>query len=106
MKKVLYALPAMLYCGAVMAFGLRLGFDGSLKPVTWVYMALLLCAAVILCMNRWWGCVPGMAVGFLIIYLFANSRVHHHINETPIGIAVMLYFAITGIICYLTKKTK
>ena len=104
MKKILYALPAILYCGAVIAFGMQLGFDGSLKPITWVYMLLLLTAAVILCMNKWWGSFSGIAVGAIIIYLFVNSHVHHHINENPIGIAVMVYYALMGLLCYKTSK--
>lgn len=104
MKKILYSLPAVLYCGAVIAFGMRLGFDGSLKPVTWVYMLLLLSASVILCMNRWWGSTPGIAVGGMVIYLFETSHVHHHINETPVGIAIIAYFAVMGLICYKATK--
>lgn len=104
MRKVLYALPALLYCGAVAVFVTQLGFDGSLKPVTWVYALLLLSAAAILCMNRWWGSIPGAAVGAIIIYLFETSHIHHHINETPIGIGIIVYFALMGLLCYKTKK--
>lgn len=104
MKKILYSLPAVLYCGAVLVSGMRLGFGGSLKPVTWLYMILLIFAAIVLCKKQWWGCIPGMAVGAVIIYLFINSHVHHPINETPIGIGVGIYYVLMGLICYKTSK--
>ena len=104
MRKLMYSLPAIFYCGAVLVLGMLLGFDGSLKLITWVYMLLLISSAVILCMNKWWGSIPGIAVGAIIIYLFETSRIHHHINETPIGIGIMVYFALMGFLCYKTKK--
>lgn len=103
MKRVLYALPAVVYCGAVIASGMRLGVDGSLKPITWIYMLLLLSAAVLLCFHRWWGSLPGIAVGAVIIYLFEHSHVHHHIDETPVGLAVVAYYILMGLICYRSQ---
>ena len=101
--KLLYMFPALLYCGFIAVIGFDVGFGGFL-PEAWMYALLLISAAVLLCMGKWWGSVPGMAVGAIIIFLFVNSRVHHHIDETPIGIAVLVYFAVMGVICYRLRK--
>ncbi len=101
--KVLYLAPAVLYCGFLGWIGLRLGFEGfTILP--FAYALLLVAAAVLLCIHKWWGCIPGMAVGGIIIYLFETSHVHHHLNETQIGLVVTAYFTVMGLFCYLFQK--
>lgn len=101
--KLLYAFPALLYCGFVALIGFDLGF-GGFQPEAWVYVVLLILSAVLLWKKKWWGSIPGMAVGGIIIYLFETSHVHQHVNVTPIGIAVILYYAAMGLICYKLHK--
>lgn len=103
--KLLYSFPAMLYCGFVAMIGFDLGF-GGFQPEAWVYVVLLIMAAVLLCMKKWWGAVPGMVVGGIVIYLFETSHVHQHVNVIPLGIGIILYFAAMGIICYKLSKRK
>lgn len=100
--KILYLLPAAVYCGLLSYVGLGIGFDGF-SILTLIYAALLIAAAILLWKNHWWGCAPGMAVGGIIIYLFETSHDFHHINETQIGIWVIVWFAVMGLIC-LKKK--
>lgn len=99
LAKVLYLLPAAAYCGFFAYVGLRLGFDGF-PALTLVYAVLLIAAACLLWKNRWWGCIPGMIVGGSIIYLFETSHAHHHINESHIGIAIVAYFVVAGLLCH------
>lgn len=101
--KLLYAFPALLYCGFVALVGFDLGF-GGFQPEAWVYVVLLILSAVLLWKKKWWGSIPGIAVGGIIIYLFETSHVHQHVNVTPIGIAVILYYAAMGLICYKLHK--
>lgn len=103
--KLLYAFPALLYCGFVAMIGFDVGF-GGFEPEAWVYVVLLMAAAILLCMKKWWGALPGMAVGSIIVYLFENSHVHQPVNVTPLGIGIILYFAAMGIICYKLTKIK
>ena len=103
--KFLYSIPALLYCGLVAMIGFDLGF-GGFEPEAWVYVALLLTAAVLLSANKWWGSIPGMAVGGIVIYLFETTNAHQHVNVTPLGVGIILYFAAMGFICYrMHKKT-
>ena len=101
--KILYCFPAVIY-GSIMAIvGAGLGI-GGFAPEAWIYMTLLLLAAVLLCRNKWWGCIPGIAVGGIMVYIFESSSAHHHINENPIALGVILYFAAMGLICYRLHK--
>ena len=103
--KILYSFPAFLYYGFMTLIGMSLGI-GSFEPEAWIYAFLLLMAAVLLSKNKWWGCVPGMAVGGIIVYLFETTSAHQHINITPLGIGIVLYFAAMGVICYKLSRMK
>lgn len=103
--KILYSFPAFLYGVFMTLIGMSLGI-GGFELEAWIYAFLLLMAAVLLCMNKWWGCFPGMVVGGIIIYLFETSDAHQHINVTPLGIGIILYFAAMGVICYKLTKVK
>ena len=101
--KLLYGLPAFLYGGLIATIGFTAGF-GSFLWEAWLYLILLIAAAVLLSLKKWWGSIPGIVVGGIVIYLFETSHVHQHINVTPLGIAIILYFAGMGIICHKLNK--
>ena len=101
----LYSFPALLYGGLIATIGFTAGF-GGFRMEAWLYLFLLTAAAVLLSMKKWWGALPGAVTGGIVIYLFETAHVHQHVNVTPLGIGMILYFAAMGIICYnLTKIT-
>ena len=102
--KFLYSFPAVLYAGLVATIGFTLGF-GGFQPEAWLYLILLIAAALLLSMKKWWGAVPGMMVGGIVISLFETSHVHQHVNVTPLGIGIILYFAALGMSCYRLNKS-
>ena len=103
--KLLYCFPALLYGGLVATIGLSTGF-GGFQPEAWIYLLLLMAAGILLSMRKWFGAIPGMAVGAIVIYLFETSHVHQHINVRPLGVGIILYFAAMGCICYKLNKRK
>lgn len=103
--KFLYSFPAVLYGGLVATIGFTLGF-GAFEIEAWIYLVFLTAAAVLLSMKKWWGAVPGMMVGGIVISLFENSNAHQHINVTPLGIGIVLYFAAMAVICHKLNKLK
>ena len=98
-----YSIPALLYGGLIVTVGSSLGF-GGLQPEAWLYLFLLTTAAVLLSMKKWWGSIPGMAVGGIVIYLFEATSAHQHINVTPLGIGIMLYYGVIGFLCYKLNR--
>ena len=105
MVKLLYIFPALLYSGFLLTIGLSVGFEG-LMTEAWMYLLGLTAAAHLLCKKKWWGCLPGMAVGSVVIWLFNNSRVQQPIDIRPLGIGILVYYAAVGIICYRLTKQK
>ena len=100
-----YSLPALLYGGLIATIGFSVGFGGFLWEA-WLYLILLTAAAILLSMKKWWGCIPGMAVGGIVIYLFQTTNAHQHINVTPLGLGIILYFATMGFLCYKLHMDK
>ena len=103
--KLLYMFPALLYAGFLLMIGLGVGYEG-LTVAAWTYLMLLTTAAHWLSSKRWWGCLPGMAAGSVVIWLFNNSHVQQPIDIRPLGVGVLIYFAAMGIICYKLNKQK
>ena len=103
--KVLYLFPALLYSGLLLTIGMSLGFSGLMMEA-WLYLILFFAAGVLLCQKKWWGCLPGMAAGSVIIYLFNNSSVQQPVDIRPLGIGIFIYFAAMGILCWRLNKLK
>ena len=89
--KVLFVLPAFFWCtvglGAILIGGFR---DMNLS--FWIYPLLAVAAAVLLWKKKWWGCLPGIAMGILLL---AQIR-----NGLEMGLNTCVYFALMGLICY------
>ena len=95
--KLLYAFPAFLYCSFVLFVGLGIGF-GGFAPLTWIYALGLLSAAVLLCMKKWWGCLPGVAVAVILGAVLLSQ------GELPTwGLLIGIYYAAMGLFCYKTR---
>jgi len=101
----MYSLPAVLYGGLVATIGASVGF-GGFRWEAWIYLILLIAAAVMLSMKKWWGCISGMTVGGIVIYLFQTTSAHQHVNVIPLGIGIIFYYAAMGLICYKLYKKK
>ena len=101
----MYSLPALLYGGLVATIGFSVGF-GGFQLEAWLYLILLFAAAILLSMKQWWGSIPGIAVGGIVIYLFQTTSVHQHVNVIPLGIGMIFYYAAMGLICYKLYKKK
>ena len=84
---ILYAFPAFLYISFMVIVGL-----GTVAPMAWLYAAFFTAAAVLLSKGRWWGSLPGMAAGAIMAF------------QTSVGIGLVIYYAVLGIVCYRRKK--
>ena len=103
--KVLYIFPALLYAGFLLMIGLGVGYEG-LAVEAWLYLLLLSAAGHWLCSKRWWGCLPGMAAGSIAVWKFNSASLGQAMNLNLLGIAILVYFAAMGVICYKLNKQK
>ena len=102
MKNLMYWVPVlalMLFYGYIILF-----LDGltALGGIVWLWIALALAASWLLTRNLWWGSLPGIAVGVLLLNagLEGYSTV---LSETFIGAFVFCYYTAVG---YAKKRRK
>ena len=101
---IMYFIPAaiMVICNLIAVEAM--GFS-AVHPVAWVITVLLGASALLMYQNRWWGCLLGVAVGFVFVYM-GTRETGQIINESPIGVLVCGYYLICGIICYKMREKK
>lgn len=96
--KVLYILPAILWCMMTVLLILPIAGWQDIFPVFWLYPTLPTVAAILLWKGKWWGCLPGMAMGAMLFSLVPNEEVS--------GLRYCIYFALMGLLCSLMHRQK
>lgn len=100
MKKILYFLPFVLGFILYIFLGIVSSF-GTINPFVWVALLLLLVAGLLMSKNKWWGCIFGIVIGILLMYM-GTQETGQIINETPFGIIMCIYY----IVCALVSNKK
>lgn len=110
MKKILYLFPAILICliyGFVLLV-LEGSFDAVISAVhsiVFLYILLPVTGSVLLVNNKWWGSLIGAGMGLLLIWNNLQYTGHQHVNiDLPLGIFVVFYYLLCGIICGLGNR--
>ena len=81
MKKILYFIPAIVF-GLVYCLLLVEG-QGPILWYGWLFLALMIVSGILLVKGKWWGAIPGVAIGIL--------------PEWQVGIALVLYYIFSGV---------
>ena len=101
MKKFLYIMPAVLIC---MLYGLLAALAGGVsgfQPIAFVYILLPILAGVLLRKDKWWGCIPGIAMGGVLVYSGRDMMI-----AFIAGLVLAAYYATMGLICAAGQKKK
>lgn len=96
MKKILFYLPAILciiFYGAVAFIGL------AFSPIAIVWAALFCVSGFILNKKQFWGALAGMLPAVHILYM-GTQETGQVMNETPVGVAVFLFYALCGYLVF------
>lgn len=104
MKKILYFLPFILGGILYIFLGIASSF-GSINPLVWIALGMLLISGFLMNKNKWWGCVFGILIGIFLIYM-GNQETGQIIKETPFGIIMCIYYILCAVISYRKGKTK
>lgn len=95
MKKVIYFTPAIFglvfYCFLAVFSGF-----GAIHPVVWLCIAMLFVSAFLLAQKKWFGCIPGILVGILLICMGFQSNGQVIDIERPLGIALIVFYIFCG----------
>ncbi|MEG2234792.1 MAG: hypothetical protein RRZ42_09220 [Oscillospiraceae bacterium] len=99
MKKLWFFIPAVVF---TLLYGwLALYGIGAIHPVVAVWLALFWIAGVLLSKTMFWGGLLGVIPALHLIYM-GTQETGQIISETPIGIVVLLYYAVC--IYFVYKK--
>ena len=106
MKKLLYFLPSMLVL-CFLSFVLFAVGKPSSDPQEYLVGAgillVFLLSDFLLSRKLWFGCIPGVLLGAYVIYY--GSQYHGQVmDERPVGVVILAYYAIIGIITFYRKK--
>ena len=95
MNYMMYFLPAIALSGFYGYVILFLNGLSALGLLAWMYQALAYLGSFLMLRGKWWGCVPGIAVGVLLI----NAGLEGYspvVSETVIGAFVFCYYTAVG----------
>ncbi len=101
MGRVLFYIPFIL-------FGMLYGFAafsniGYISPIAIVWLVLFFMSGFTLSKNFYWGGLLGILPAISLIYMGTRDT-GQIINEMPIGIVVLFYYVICGIVAFVNNK--
>ncbi len=99
MKKAIFFLPTLLAFAIYGILGIVSGFH-AISPYVWISIALLLISALIMSMEKWYGCFGGLIVGGLLIYMSTQYTGQVIDIEMPLGFILCAYYLLGGIMIY------
>ena len=101
MKFLINGLPLVVFCVFCAAVGV-LGGISAIPPIYWAMLVLTLIASVLMLQGKWWGCLPGIAAGILLLNMGLETP-GQIINEAPVGAFLFAYWTALG---YAKKKNR
>ena len=104
MKSFLYIMPAVLICMLYALLAALAGGISGFQPIAFAYILLPIGAGILLRKGKWWGCLFGIAMGALLIYMGGQHNGQVMDIECPMGIAFLVYYAVMGFLCWHTRK--
>ena len=106
MKRFLYIMPAVLICMLYALLAALAGGIGGFQPIAFVHILCPIAAGVLLRKGKCWGCLFGMAMGALLLYMGSQTNGQHIDIESPMGIVLLVYYAVMGLVCAGSQKKK
>ena len=97
LKKVLYFVPAIFGLVFYCLLAVFSGF-GAIHPVVWLCIAMLFLSAVLMTKKKWFGCIPGILVGAILIWMSFQSTGQVIDIEMPLGLALILFYILSGVV--------
>ena len=96
MTKVLYYVPSIFglifYCLLAVFSGI-----GAINPAVWICIGLLFASAILMAKRKWFGCIPGVLVGILLIWMSFQSTGQVIDIERSMGIGLILFYIFCGL---------
>ena len=103
MKKAVYFIPVVL---AILLY-IILGFIGSfsaIHPLVYFWIAVMFLSSLFMFKNKWYGCIGGLLVGFVVIFMSTQYTGQVIDIERPLGAFLCIYYLTCGIVVYNKSK--
>ena len=104
MRKFLYIMPAVLICMLYGLLATLAGGIGGFQPIAFAYILLPVLVGILLRKEKWWGCLFGMTMGGILLYMGSQANGQVIDIERPMGIGFLVYYAAMGLVCAISKK--
>lgn len=95
MRKVLYFAPAIFGLVFYSLLTVFSGF-GAIHPAVWLCIGMLFVSAFLMVKRKWFGCIPGILVGVVLIWRSFQSTGQVIDIEMPLGVALILFYILSG----------
>lgn len=79
---------------------------GAINLEVGICFAMLVVSAILMTKNKWWGCFFGAAIGILLIWMSTQYTGQAIDIERPLGIILLIYYAVCGFLSYRQKERK
>ncbi|MFI3284400.1 MAG: hypothetical protein R3Y57_04890, partial [Erysipelotrichaceae bacterium] len=103
MKKIIFFVPAIIF--TILYGVLALSEVNAISTMVIVWLILFWIAGTLLSKSMFWGGLMGIIPAVCFIYM-GTQETGQIISETPIGIVVLLYYAICAYCVYRKSKLK
>ena len=103
MRKFLYIMPAVLICMLYGLLAALAGGIGGFQPIALAYILLPIAAGILLRKGKWWGCLPGMAMGMLLLYKGITAQPQVFVGFVA-GLILAAYYAAMGLVCAACRE--
>jgi len=95
MRNVLYFTPAIFGLVFYSLLAVFSGF-GAIHLAVWLCIAMLFFSAVLMARKKWFGCIPGILVGAILIWMSYQSTGQVIDIEMQLGIVLILFYILSG----------
>ena len=102
MRKVMYFTPAIFGLVFYSFLAIFSGI-GAIHPAVWLCIGLLFASAILMVKKKWFGGIPGILVGIILIGMSFQSTGQVIDIERPIGIIMILFYILSGLV---SRKSK
>lgn len=100
MRKLYFFIPAIFSTVFTVVIGLLIG---GAVPLWYAWVLLMWGSGILLSKGAVWGSILGILPGIHIIYM-STQYTGQVINELPIGLVLVVYYLICGIVVWKQKK--
>ena len=97
MRKVLFFTPAIFGIVFYSLLAVFSGF-GAIQLAVWLCIALLFASAILIAKKKWFGCIPGILVGVILIWMSFQYTGQVIDIERPLGIVLILFYILSWLV--------